>query len=146
MKTLFGRLLAAGLLALSAVTTPVMAGGYGKQKVVYHVNDINAAAGALRNVANHLNALGDANADIVVVTHSSGGLTLVEGSTDAKGRSFDATVQTLASRGVKFQLCSNTIEGLKIDRDKINLVAEIVPAGVAQIAKLQQEGYVYLKP
>ena len=45
--------------------------GYNKQKVVYHINNIDAAGGALRNVKNHLNALGDKNADIIVVTHSS---------------------------------------------------------------------------
>jgi intracellular sulfur oxidation DsrE/DsrF family protein len=120
--------------------------GFKKQQVVYHVNDINKAFGALRNVKNHLNALGDKNAEIIVVTHSSGAFTLVDGSQDKRGRSFEATVQTLANRGVKFEICANTIRGKKIDKNKINLNATVVPSGVARVADLQQRGYIYVKP
>ena len=120
--------------------------GFKKQKVMYHVNDINKAFGALRNIKNHLNALGDKNVEIIVVTHSSGAFTLVDGSQDRRGRSFESTIQTLANRGVKFQICANTIRGKKIDKSKINLNAQITPSGVARVADLQQQGYVYVKP
>lgn len=139
------------LAALAAVIAVAMspwvsASAPAKQKVVYHVNDIDRAKAAFRNITNHLNAVGDSGAEIVVVTHSSGGLAMVDGETDAKGNTFDSLIQALANRGVRFQLCNNTIEGLKIDRNAINLNAEIVPSGVAQLAQLQQEGYVYIKP
>lgn len=120
--------------------------GYYQQKVVYHINDINHAWGALRNIKNHLNAVGDENADIIVVTHSGGAFTLVDGSTDAKGHHFESVVQALANRGVKFDICANTIRGKKIDKSKINLNAHIVPSGVAEVAHLEQKGYVYVKP
>ena len=120
--------------------------GFRMQRVVYHVNDINKAFGALRNVKNHLNALGDKNAEIIVVTHSSGAFTLVDGSQDKRGRSFESTVQSLANRGVKFEICANTIRGKKIDKNKINLNATVVPSGVARVADLQQRGYIYVKP
>ena len=120
--------------------------GYYKQKVVYHVNDIDSADGAFRNIKNHLNALGDENAEIIVVTHSKGAFALVNGEKDAKGNSFESTIQSLANRGVKFQICANTIKGKKIDESKINMHAEVVPSGVAQIAHLEQMGYFYIKP
>lgn len=120
--------------------------GYMQQKVIYHVNDVNTAFGAMRNVKNHLNALGKENVEIIVVTHSSGGLALVDGTEDKKGNRFEETVQSLANDGVKFQLCANTIRGLKIDKSKINLNAEVVPSGVAHVAHLQQQGYQYVKP
>lgn len=120
--------------------------GYHQQKVVYHINDIDSAYGALRNVGNHLNALGDENAQIIVVTHSSGAFSLVEGSKDARGHTFEAQVQDLANRGVKFQICANTIRSKKIDESMINMNAEVVPSGVAQVAHLQQSGYLYVKP
>jgi len=120
--------------------------GYKQQRVVYHVNNLNTAFGALRNVKNHVNAVGAENAEIIVVTHSSGGLALVDGTADAKGNRFEESIQALANQGVKFQLCSNTIRGLKIDKDKINLNAEVVPSGVAHVAHLQQQGYLYVKP
>ncbi len=120
--------------------------GYSRQKVVYHINDLESASAALGNVRNHLNAVGDDRAEIVVVTHSDGAYLLVEGSQDAKGRMFDASIQQLADRGVKFQICNNTIVGKKIDTSKLNMNAEIVPSGVAQVAHLQQQGFVYVKP
>ena len=58
----------------------------------------------------------------------------------------NATIQTLANRGVKFEICANTIRGKKIDKNKINLNATVVPSGVARVADLQQRGYVYVKP
>ena len=62
MKSSFSKslwLIAAALLALSF--TSVQAGtaknGYNKQKVVYHINNIHTAKGALRNPLNHTKAL-----------------------------------------------------------------------------------------
>lgn len=122
------------------------ANGYSKQKVVYHINNINSAFLALRNVKNHLNSLGEGNAHIIVVAHASGAYTLVDGAEDKKGRSFSATIQNLAKRGVKFQICSNTIRNKKIKKEKINLNAEIIPSGAAHLVHLQQKGYLYVKP
>jgi intracellular sulfur oxidation DsrE/DsrF family protein len=148
-------LLAAGL-ALTATAYAVdpskpAKNGYNQQKVVYHINDIAKAKGALRNIKNHLNALGDENAEIIVVTHSSGAFALVDGSMgkkDKEGKPYDFrdTVAALANRGVKFQICANTIRGKKIPKEKINENAEIVPSGVAQVAHLEQKGYMYVKP
>lgn len=125
--------------------------GYDKQKVVYHVNNIHTATGALRNVKNHLNAVGDENIDLIVVTHSSGAFALVDGSMGKKDKNgnvydFRDTVAGLANRGVKFQICANTIRGKKIDKNKVSAYAEVVPSGVAQVAHLQQQGYLYVKP
>jgi intracellular sulfur oxidation DsrE/DsrF family protein len=142
-------------MALGLAMTNAQAGGakngYSKQKVVYHVNNIHSAKGAFRNIKNHLNAVGDENLDIIVVTHSSGAFAMVEGAMgkkDKKGRvyNFSDTIASLANRGVKFQICANTIRGKKIDKNKISQYAEIVPSGVAQVAELEQNGYVYIKP
>ncbi|VAW71276.1 hypothetical protein MNBD_GAMMA12-2343 [hydrothermal vent metagenome] len=120
--------------------------GFQAQKVVYHLNDLDKAYGALRNVKNHLNALGDKNANIVVVTHSSGAFTLVDGAQDKRGRSFDAAIRKLAKRGVRFEICANTMRGKKIKKNKIHPNALITPSGVARVADLQQQNYVYVKP
>lgn len=138
-------------LSVSAAQAGTAKNGYDKQKVVYHLNNIHAATGALRNVKNHLNAVGDKNLDIIVVTHSSGAFALVEGSMGKKNKkgkvyNFTDTVAGLANRGVKFQICANTIRGKKINKNKINENAEIIPSGVAQIAHLEQRGYMYIKP
>lgn len=138
-------------LSVSAAQAGTAKNGYNSQKVVYHVNNIHTATGALRNAKNHLNAVGDKNLDMIVVTHSSGAFLLVEGSMGKKNKkgkvyNFTDTVASLANRGVKFQICANTIRGKKINKNKVNENAEIIPSGVAQIADLQQKGYLYIKP
>jgi intracellular sulfur oxidation DsrE/DsrF family protein len=148
-----GLVLAVSLLGLAFTAQAGTAkNGYNKQKVVYHINDIHKATGALRNVKNHLNALGDENVEIIVVTHSSGAFALVDGAMgkknpkNGKPYNFNDTIAALAARGVKFQICANTIRGKKINKNKINQYAEIIPSGVAQVADLQQKGYLYVKP
>ena len=148
-------LMATGLaLAVSAHAVDVSKpanNGYKQQKVVYHIDDIAMAGAALRNVKNHLNALGDENADIIVVTHSSGAFAMVDGAMgkkdkDGKAYDFRDQIAALANRGVKFEICNNTIRGKKIPKEKINEYAKIVPSGVATIAQLEQDGYVYIRP
>ncbi len=146
---------------ISMIATSVFAGpahdgpaknGYYKQKVVYHVNNVHSATGAFRNIKNHLNALGDKNVEIIVVTHSSGAFALVDGAMGKKSKktgkvyNFNDTIAALANRGVKFTICANTIRGKKINKNLINENAEIIPSGVAEIAFLQQKGYYYIKP
>ena len=126
--------------------------GYLKSKVVYHVNNIHTATGAFRNAKNHLNAVGDKNIEMIVVTHSSGAFALVDGAMGKKSKktgkvyNFADQIAGLANRGVKFTICANTIRGKKINKNLINENAEIIPSGVAEVAFLQQKGYMYVKP
>ncbi len=136
----------------------VHAGAYGKQKVVYHINYDNPKqqAGALRNIQNHINAVGKENLDFIVVMHGLGLSLLLEpdaaGNTKLKsGNATEKqqnTVSNLKDQGVEFSVCANTLRGKKIDLDDLYDVAkaDIVPSGVAELSKLQQEGYTYIKP
>ena len=50
---------------------------------------------------------------------------------------------------MKFQVCKNTLKGKKIVADDHLYDVEdgdIVPSGVAEIARLQAQGYAYLRP
>jgi len=132
---------------------------YGKQKVVYHVNYDNpkAQAGALRNIQNHINAVGAENLDLKVVMHGKG-LTMLltpdaaERTKLKQGNATDeiqAKISGLKDQGIGFQVCSNTLKGKKIDytHDLYDVEdADIVPSGVAELARLQAMGYTYIKP
>jgi intracellular sulfur oxidation DsrE/DsrF family protein len=114
-------------------------------KVVYHVNDVNRATAAMRNINNHLNA--DPSVKIVVVTHSKGIDFLLEGAEDKNGNPYNIPVEALMARGVQFDVCNNTLKSRKIDPKRVLEGVKIVPSGVAEIARLQaREGYVYIKP
>ena len=134
--------------------------GYGKQKVVYHINydDPKKQAGALRNIQNHINAVGKDNLDIKVVLHGNGLALLLEPDSLDKLKKFKhanadekmtAQIDGLKSQGVDFNVCANTVRGRKVDlaSDLYNVSEkDIVPSGVAELARLQQQGYVYIKP
>ena len=56
-------------------------------------------------------------------------------------------IADLASKGVEFRVCNNTLVSRKIDASKVAMEAKVVPSGVAEVAKLQaREGFVYLRP
>ena len=71
---LLSGLLLTGLLALGTATAAAEDSGYGKQKVVYHVNYYSPKeqTAALRNVQNHINAVGAENLELRVVLHGNG--------------------------------------------------------------------------
>jgi intracellular sulfur oxidation DsrE/DsrF family protein len=134
--------------------------GYGKQKVVYHINYDNPKlqGGALRNIQNHINAVGKENIEIRVVLHGNGLALLLEPDSLEKLTKFKhanateqmtARIDGLKNQGVAFKVCANTVRGRKVDMetDLYNVSqGDIVPSGVAEVAKLQQDGYVYIKP
>ncbi|MGB5540644.1 MAG: DsrE family protein [Gammaproteobacteria bacterium] len=132
---------------------------YGKQKVVYHINydDPDTQAGALRNIQNHINAVGKENLDLKVVMHGAGLSLLLTPDMLANTKmkyanaspEIQAKIAGLKDQGVGFEVCGNTLEGKQIDfqRDLYDVDEEnVVPSGVAEVARLQQMGYAYIKP
>lgn len=145
MKKIFA-ILTAAVLTLGAGVA--MAGSYGKQKVVYHVNYDNEKrqAGAMRNIQNHINAVGAENLDLRIVMHGKGVSLLMKANSDPN---FESKVVSLKSQNVQFKVCKNTLKGKKIDykADLFDVAeSDIVPSGVAELAHLQLQGYAYIRP
>lgn len=132
---------------------------YGKQKVVYHINydDPKAQAGGMRNIQNHINAVGAENLDLQIVLHGNGLALLLE--PDALGNTklahanatdeMQARISGLKQQGVGIKVCANTLKGKKVnyEEDLYDVSkADIVPSGVAELTHLQAQGYTYIKP
>ena len=133
--------------------------GYGKQKVVYHINgdDPQQNKGALNNIQNHINAVGADNMDIRVVLHGNGLAVLmypdeVEGTKMKRGNATDdmqTRITGLKNQGVRFHVCANTLKGRNINLEENLYDAtqdDVVPSGVAELSNLQILGYTYIKP
>lgn len=141
-----------GVLAITAFATALLPGCATQTeapapiKAVYHINtNVNTVPAILTNIRNHMNA--DPTAKIVVTTHGDGVYFLLQDAKDSKGREFSGTVSDLASKGIEFRVCNNTLTSRHIDPGKLLMETKIVPSGVAETARLQaREGYVYLKP
>lgn len=155
MKSLLTRL--ATLVAVFGLATAALAAD--KQKVVYHLNgdDPKQQADLVRNVQNHINAVGKDNLDLKIVVHGDGVSLLLTpdalAHTKMKAANADAEMQAklagLKDQGVQVQVCANTLKGRNVNaKDDLYDVAEadIVPSGVAQLAVLQNQGYAYIKP
>ena len=149
----FFSILIAALAAVTLLASGVSAGErYGKQKVVYHINYTGgdkdkAYRGAMRNIQNHINAVGAENMDIKVVLHGNG-LGLLKSANDGNDK-LKGAVASLKSQDVEFNVCNNTLRGRKIsyENDLFDVYKEdIVPSGVAELSRLQQMGYTYIKP
>ncbi len=133
---------------------------YGHQKVVYHINydDIKKQSSTLRNIQNHINAVGADNLDLRVVLHGNGLSLLLKPEALKNVPKFKAAnatlemaqkIDQLKMQGVTFNVCANTVKGRKVDVDRDLYDAkksDIVPSGVAELAYLQSQGFLYLRP
>lgn len=136
-----------------AISTPEAAASdsYGKQKVVYHINYVGGDAdkkyrGALRNIQNHINAVGAENLELKVVLHGNGVGLLASAKENQK---LQSDVTNLKTQNVSFHVCNNTLRGRKIsyENDLFEVFEDdIVASGVAELSHLQQQGYTYIKP
>ena len=135
------KLLVSLFLALSATLASAQ-----DNKVVYHVTTgLDTIAAAMSNIQNHLSA--DPKVKIVVVTNGPGIDFLMADAKDSKGREFSGSVSDLASQGVEFRVCSNTLVTRNLDPDSLLMETQVVPSGVAEAARLQlKEGFAYIKP
>jgi uncharacterized protein len=141
---------AALMMLIGTTNTADAKNGYGKQKVAYHINYPGGKAdkkykGALRNIQNHINAVGKENLDLKVVVHGNGIFMM---KTAKKAGKLQSAVASLKSQDVNFSVCANTLKGKKLGQDELYEVfdQDIVPSGVAELSKLQQQGYTYIKP
>ena len=124
---------------------------YGKQKVVYHINYPGGEGdkkyiGAMRNIQNHINAVGAENMEIKVVMHGNGVGLLQTAKTNDK---VSGRVLELKGQNVAFHICANTLRGrnISLDNDLFDAYEEdVVPSGVAELSHLQAQGYTYIKP
>jgi uncharacterized protein len=148
--------IAIALMAVSIFANNATAGDgsvndrYHKQKVVYHINypggdGDKAYLGAMRNIQNHINAVGKENLDLRIVIHGNGIGLLKTAKNPGKVQTAAANLKT---QDIKFRVCANTLKGKKIGMDELYEVfdEDIVPSGVAELAHLQGHGFIYIKP
>jgi intracellular sulfur oxidation DsrE/DsrF family protein len=121
---------------------------YSSQKVVYQINgeDAKQQDAALRNIQNHIKGIGVDRLELTVVLFGDGVSLLQRAANDVN---LQTRILGLKEQRIKFSVCQNTLTARKINyqTDLFDVKAEdIVPSGVVEIAHLQQQGYVYLRP
>lgn len=131
----------AAAITLAACTALASA----QDTVVYHIDDTaQQALKGLRNIRNHLDT--DPSARITVVAHALGVDFLMEGAKDGSGSPYAGPVAALVARGVKFEVCEITLRNRGLKKEQFLQEADFTPSGVVRLAKLQKQGFAYIKP
>ncbi|MBI1424043.1 MAG: hypothetical protein GC149_11295 [Gammaproteobacteria bacterium] len=135
------------ILVLAAGYEPAKAaeGFEPAHKVVIQVDsaDVKEQQLALNNAANLLKHYGPDNIKIELVAYGPG-LKLLTDKSESKER-----IRSLSQQDIQFSACANTMQGIKRRTGKEPVLTEgvkIVPAGVARIIELQEQGYSYIRP
>lgn len=153
-------LLLCGAIIMSGLAQAAPSTQYGQQKVVYHINydDAQKQAATLKNIQNHINAVGEANLDVKIVMHGDGLAMLLKPDSLKNRPKFNRAnatqemaqkIDALKLQGVAFNVCANTLKGKGVDfkNDLYDVnQSDIVSSGVAELAHLQGQGYLYLRP
>ncbi|MDR3414020.1 MAG: DsrE family protein [Formivibrio sp.] len=157
-RTKIGVCLAGFLLALSgpclaqassSAGVPSPAPYYTFQRVVYQ-NDGGLPDNHayflrfLHHISAHI-AVTDGKVEIRVVNFASGVTMLQMARTDSE---LAAKIDALRAKGVRFLICGNTLKGMGLKIEDLYAVKpeDVVPSGVAEIARLQGQGFVYIHP
>jgi hypothetical protein len=142
-RSFLAALAGAGLLAAAGCAST--GGDGGGDSVVYHFSEgLAQASNGLRNVGNHLEV--NPRAKIVVVAHAQGVDYLFKGAKDRNGNKYEDLVEQFKQQGVRFDVCEITLRNRKLSKDQFVADATYVASGVAEISKLQHQGYSYIKP
>ena len=116
-----------------------------EDKVAYHISDAaTQALAGLRNVKNHLDT--DPTAKIIVVSHATGVDFMMQDAKDRNGNPYEIAIQELVARGVVFEVCEITLKNRNLKREQFIAEARFTPSGVVRLARLQTQGWAYIKP
>lgn len=116
-----------------------------KQRVVYHVTDVDKIDFTLRNLANHIEGVGgpeNVELHLVVIGPAMQGFT--QAKVDSKVKE---SLPTLTAKGVQLEACGNTLSKMNLKLgDLVPGFVELPQGGVVRLAELQMQGFVYIRP
>jgi len=141
------KLVIASVVGVSAARTAGLAAAAAppRQKVVYHLSDVDRIGFTLGNIENHVSGTGGpGGADIVLVIN---GPALKAFHTMGGDPKLAERMTRLIGDKVAFDACANTMRAQKVELD--DLLPGFTVAmlgGVVRIAELQAQGYAYIRP
>lgn len=112
-------------------------------KVLFHVSDNETWPKALTNITNFLKEVGTNGAKVEVVANASAVCTyyLIEEKKELIERMIE-----LSNRGVIFKACRNALNANALNESQKPSFVQVVPGGITELVKKQEEGFSYIKP
>lgn len=132
----------AALASLFTLVFAASAHAVDKNKVVIQVSDADPAKWhlALNNARNFVKDLGKDNVDLEIVAFGPG-IGMLKAESEVGNR-----VAETVEAGIPVLACQNTMRNQKLTQDDMLASIGFIPAGVVEIMRKQQQGYVYLRP
>jgi intracellular sulfur oxidation DsrE/DsrF family protein len=97
---------------------------------------------ALNNISNLIHEITAEEADVYLVVNGHA----VNLLRRERSVHYAAKIKKLSEMGVHFLVCNSSLTSLGVDRSELIRPCEIVPAGIMELIRLQQEGFAYIKP
>ncbi len=109
--------------------------------VVFHVDldDKNILNLAISNIVNYLNATEGKKAEIILLFNGASVNFLKKENTPQE-------LIELQKKGLIIRACQNAINKFSLTKDMLMNEIEIVPAGIVELVRLQNEHFSYIKP
>ena len=144
-RGLVARLAAAGAAGFAAFRVSEAAAADEVPRVAYHLADRDKVGFVLGNIDNHIKGMGGPDkVRIALVVH---GPALLEFASKGANPDLIHRLGAIGEAGVALGACGNTLDAQKLS------VADLLPGfervdegGVVRLAKLQAEGWAYLRP
>lgn len=107
-------------------------------KAVFHVDESSKWGLVFKNILNTLAA--QETVEMVVVANAEAVKEY------ASGGQLVEQMTKLNAQGVVFFACNNALKSFEVDLNKIPEFVKIIPAGIVELVKRQNERYAYIKP
>lgn len=112
-------------------------------QAIFHLTAIDKWPQVLANVTNLLKDLPKDSVEVIVLVN---GPAVKSYDSTYEAATFKDKMTRLNEQGVTFKACNNSLNGLELSKDNLYAFVEIVPAGVSELVRKQQEGFAYIKP
>ena len=115
-----------------------------KVKAVFHINmaEEQRLRIALNNIANLIKEVPQDDSEICIVANGQGVKVFQKDYLSDYANKIDE----LSKAGVRFLVCSNSLAKFDIDKEELLESCEVLPVGILELVRLQQEGFAYIKP
>lgn len=107
--------------------------------MIFHLHDGERSKIAISNIINLMKDIGEENIDIELLMNGTGLKMML------KEAEYVNKVDYLSKKGVVFCVCSNSLKALDMQENDIIEGTKIVPSGVGELVKKQNEGWNYIK-
>lgn len=113
-------------------------------KVIFHIDELDKWKLLIKNVENLINTINYKKIKIEVLANSEA-VKAYDMSSDLDNQ-ITVYMEKLENKNVRFTACNNALNGFNIKKKDLIEFVDVVPVGVLELVKKQNEGYAYIKP